>query len=303
LSGGWDYDCAIVGGGPGGLVSALYLRRFQRKVVLVTTGKPRAAWIPRTQNLIGYERGISGPLLLRRLRRQVSRFGMDWYATGAQARRIPGGFELELDEGGRLRARKLILATGMRDVQPELENLAELRQAGLLRYCSICDAYEYRGQPIAVLAADDAGLQKALFLRHWTRDLRLIVPERMTIGSRRMAQLRAARIRVSACRALRAEAARGGRGLWLALDERAPIQVRAAYVELGCTVPDRAFHRIRGIRKAAPGHLVCSSEQRTTVPGLYGVGDCVNVLGQISVAAGQAAVAATAIHNELLSEG
>ncbi|MBC7692591.1 MAG: FAD-binding protein [Methylotenera sp.] len=60
LAPGWDFDCAVIGGGPGGLVSALSLKRFRRKVILLNSGKPRAAWIPKAHNLMGFPGGISG---------------------------------------------------------------------------------------------------------------------------------------------------------------------------------------------------------------------------------------------------
>jgi thioredoxin reductase (NADPH) len=55
-------------------------------------------------------------------------------------------------------------------------------------------------------------------------------------------------------------------------------------------------------RRTGTGFLLTDKDQRTSVPGLYAAGDCVQGLAQISVAAGQAAVAASAIHLELLSE-
>jgi thioredoxin reductase (NADPH) len=297
------YDCAVIGGGPGGLVSALYLRRFDRSVALVEHGKPRAAWIPRTRNLIGYDRGISGKLLLRRLNRQLKDVGVDRFK--APARVTPDGpesFRIELGKGRSLRARKVILATGICDVEPKLENLAELREKGLLRYCSICDGYEYRGKPIAVLAQDDFGVQKGLFIAHWTKDIRFVLPDTLQLAPKRVQEIEAIQAKVSRCRVLRVSA-RGPSeedGIDLRLDERDPIPVRVAYVELGCAVNDSAFAHLEELKRTQDGFLITTTEQRTSIPGLFAVGDCVNLLGQISVAAGQAAVAATTVHNDLL---
>ena len=160
---GWDYDCVIIGGGPGGLVAALYLRRFRRKVLVINQGTPRAAWIPKTHNLIGYDRGISGRTLLARLHSQLDSVHTERINNSATVLRSDDGFSVELEEGSSVRARKVILATGMEDVHPKIDNVVELRRKGLLRYCSICDGYEYRNQHLAVLAQDDAGLAKALF--------------------------------------------------------------------------------------------------------------------------------------------
>src|SRR3954462_6706140 len=71
------FDCLIIGAGPAGLTAATYLGRFRRKVMIVDAGESRAAWIPKTHNLIGYTEGISGPALLDRMRAQAREFGIE----------------------------------------------------------------------------------------------------------------------------------------------------------------------------------------------------------------------------------
>lgn len=299
------FDCAIIGGGPGGLVSALYLRRYRRSVAVINGGKPRASWIPRTHNLLGYHRGISGDMLIRRLQRQVqncgSGKGMEWIKGSARVDRAAKGFEITVGGRRKIKAKTVILATGLDDVQPEIDNVEELREKELLRYCSICDAFEYRGQPVAVLAKDDAGIQKALFIGNWTKDLRVIVPDSMTLAPQRVRELNAIHAKVTYCKILRMEACRPRKGITIFVDDRpGGIFARVAYIELGSQVRDLAWGHLRKLRRSSDGYLITTAEQRTTIPGIFAVGDCVNLLGQIAVAAGQAAVAATTIHNDLL---
>ncbi|OFZ19533.1 MAG: hypothetical protein A2X94_12590 [Bdellovibrionales bacterium GWB1_55_8] len=304
----WDYDCAVIGGGPGGLVSALYLARFKRSVAFIRWGKPRAAWIPRTHNLIGYDRGISGSLLLRRLERQLSRVAQEQlsrvhlFPAEGVVRKYRSGFRVGFGNSEEITVRKVILATGVTDVQPELENLATLRKQGLLRYCSICDGFEYRNQRIAVFAKDDEGLQKGLFIRQWTPKIHFLLPENFTPGQRRMRQIQAARVKVHPCRILKATALEENNQalLELTLNDQSALRVRVAYVELGSRVNSSAFENLVGMKRTRAGFIITTTEQRTSIPGVFAVGDCVNQLGQISVAAGQAAIAATAIHNDLL---
>ncbi len=296
----WDYDCAVIGGGPGGLVSSLYLKRFKRKVILINQGVPRASWIPKTHNLIGFDQGISGRNLLRRLHRHVDQVGVDKISCLGEVKRYRDGFQVLLDEKQKLTAKKVILATGIDDVHPTLENVFELRALGLLRYCSICDAYEYQGCPVIALAKDDSGVQKALFIRQWTKDICLVIPKDLNLAPQRIRQLRSVRAKVVRTDVFELEPSRKPPGVWLHVPGKRPIYGRVAYVELGCQVKDTAFGSIKNLRKSKDGFLIATSEQRLSVPGLFAVGDCVNLLGQISVAAGQAAVAATTIHNDLL---
>jgi thioredoxin reductase (NADPH) len=120
--GSWDVDCAVIGGGPGGLISGLYLKRFNRDVVVINAGRPRASWIPITRNLIGYSEGIRGKELLKRIHRQLDSHDVERLDSMASVARHRQGFEIDTDRG-KIKARKVIIATGIRDIQPDLENL------------------------------------------------------------------------------------------------------------------------------------------------------------------------------------
>lgn len=297
----WDFDAAVIGGGPGGLVAALYLRRFRRNVVLFREGKPRAAWAPKLHNLLGFTRGISGKALLRQLETQVREVGATIVEAKAELRRVPGGFEVWSPEGN-FRVRKAILATGIVDTQPDIKNLEELRGLGLLRYCPICDAFEHRRKNIFLLVQDEECAGKANFLRHYTQSLTVILPRRVKLSPRRKAQLRKLRVSVKRGDLESLRPTKNCDQLLVKLRGQKALRFDAGYVELGFRVNDAAFARIRGIKRVESGLLRTTVEQRVSVPGLFAVGDCVNRLAQVSVAAGQAAVAATALHNDLLQE-
>ena len=64
-------DCVVIGGGPAGLTAATYLSRFLLDIVVIDSGKSRAALIPCTPNHAGFPGGISGKELIERLREQA----------------------------------------------------------------------------------------------------------------------------------------------------------------------------------------------------------------------------------------
>ena len=70
-----DLDCLVIGGGPAGLTAAIYLGRFQRRVLVVDKGWSRAEWIAKSHNLPGFPDGIAGPALLENLRVQTRLYG------------------------------------------------------------------------------------------------------------------------------------------------------------------------------------------------------------------------------------
>lgn len=296
-----DFEVAVVGAGPGGLVAALYLRRFLRSTVVVSSAPSRASWIPRTHNLLGYRKGISGSQLLKKLNEQVMDLGCG--RIEGEFRVFPSrkGFRLE-SQDAEFTAERVILATGMSDVQPMIENLGELRRRGRMRYCPVCDAFEYRGKTIVVLAQDEHGVKTAGFLAKFSRHVFVIWPPSQVFSKSLRQLCTRYRVHVREGEILRIEETSGGGVVVdLQLREGRAVSVRAdiCYVALGVTINDIAFRHLKSLRRNSSGHLLTDSHQELPISGLFAVGDCVEGLAQITVAAGQAAVAATRVHNEL----
>lgn len=271
------FDCAIVGGGPAGLTAAIYLARFRRRVVVLHDAQPRAQWIPRTRNAPGYPGGIEGPELLARLAEQAARFGITPVAARVTALAgAQGEFRLSAGEGV-WKARRILLATGVHDLVPDrLRFLWPLVREGRVRLCPVCDAFELSGKRIAVLASAERAEGEARFLAAYST--------KVTVLDRPL------------------QGAENGSALTLRLDDGASLEVDALYVALGVEVHSGLAVAL-GARCDADGYLLVDRKQQTTVPGIYAAGDLVQSLSQISVAFGQAAIAASAIHRALTEEG
>src|SRR4051812_3127041 len=192
------FDCLIIGAGPAGLTAATYLGRFRRKVMIVDAGESRAAWIPKTHNLIGYAEGISGPALLERMRSQMGEYGAEHRVGQVQAlaKGQDGSFTATF-EGSVLTARTVLLATGGLDVEPEIPGIREAVKAGLVRYCPICDAFEAAGRRIALISYGKCRAKEALLLRGYTADLTVLTAGReMQISASDRALLQDAGIKI-----------------------------------------------------------------------------------------------------------
>ena len=291
-------DTLIVGGGPAGLVAALYLARFRREALTVDAGSSRAALIPVSHNYPGFPDGIPGPQLLARLRAQAERYG---------ARVIHGSVETlaRTNEGytarvgdGTLAARTAILATGVMDIEPELPELTDAISRGLVRHCPICDGYEVSDRAVGVIGKGNKGAREALFIRHYTARLTLF-----SVGDPTL---------------LDAEHRRHLHDASIALVEQPVAQVHLAGAALvGLDTADGRTHRFDTLYSALGerprstlalqlgaactpgGQIVVDDHQQTSLPDLYAIGDVVSTLNQITVGMSQAAVAATAIHRRL----
>ncbi|HJW57394.1 MAG TPA: NAD(P)/FAD-dependent oxidoreductase, partial [Burkholderiaceae bacterium] len=168
-------DCLIVGAGPGGLAAAIYLARFRRKIRVIDAGNSRASLIPVSHNYPGFPGGISGNELLQRLRQQALIYCSDIRSGKVQdIRRIGNeGFAVQTDSGT-CHAKKVILATGVVDIEPDLPNQKDAIRQGYVRHCPICDGYEVIDRKVAVIGHGKEGIREALFLRQFTADLTLL---------------------------------------------------------------------------------------------------------------------------------
>ncbi|HZG05454.1 MAG TPA: NAD(P)/FAD-dependent oxidoreductase [Streptomyces sp.] len=169
-------DAVVIGGGAAGLNGALMLARSRRSVVVIDSGTPRNAPADGVHGLLGLD-GIPPAELLRRGREEVRRYGglvvTGEVVSAAPAAPSAGGdlrFTVTLADGSTLSARRLLVATGLRDVLPDVPGLARHWGHGVV-HCPYCHGWEVRGEPIGVLAVGPASVHHALLFRQLTDDL------------------------------------------------------------------------------------------------------------------------------------
>lgn len=295
-----NVECLIVGAGPAGLTAAIYLARYRRKIAVFSKGESRAALIPRSHNLPGFPGGISGSDLLARLRQQLEQYAVA--IVNAEVTQIrclkQGGFAADVGTSV-IRARKVVLATGMSDIQPELENLRNAIAQGHVRLCPVCDGYEVIDKAVCVLGPADKAVSKALFLRPYTDKLSILLRpgDSLTDLHRQSLAKAGVDIKIHAVAAMIFD----GDEISAELADGSHHAIDVLYPALGCEVHASLAVRL-GAQCTDAGYLKTDAHQLTTVPGLYAVGDVVNELSQICVATGHAAIAATHIYNSLLEE-
>lgn len=285
-----SFDTLIIGGGPAGLTAALYLARFRRSVLVIDAGKSRAALIPMSHNHPGFS-GIGGQALLKKMAQHALRFGA----------KIEQGAVDELQRDGRgfiarcadrtIAAPTVVLATGIKDVEPELEGRDAALASGVLRYCPVCDGYEAIGKNIAVVGKLSDVRTKALFLRTYSDRVSILA----TGGGTGDPELEEKGVQIlPAPSSMRFN----GNGVDVRLPSREVQQFDALYAGLGCRVHSD-LARSLGAECVQGGCLNVDEHQQTTVCGLYAAGDVVSDLHQLCVAECHAAIAATAIHNSM----
>jgi thioredoxin reductase (NADPH) len=293
-------DCLVIGGGPAGLTAGIYLGRFRRHVLVVDKGWSRAEWITQSHNLPGFPNGIAGPVLLGNLRTQARLYGAT-LETGIVDSLLREGNELfSVKISTRtLLARTVILSTGVVENKPPVAHVADAVKRGLIRTCPICDGYENIGKNIAVLGDGEHAAAEALFLRTFTTKLSLLLmatdPTILSEDTKRA--LRAAGIGVA--HVVVGSVSVGDDGVtMLSVEDAQTHRYDAIYSAFG-TTPQAMLAIGLGAQMDSSNRLFVDAHQATSVEGMYAAGDLVRGLNQISVAEGEAATAATSVHNRL----
>lgn len=291
-------DCLVIGGGPAGLTAAIYLARFHRKVLVVDAGDSRSSLIPISHNYPGFPDGISGTELLQRLREQVSLYGASVITGEVTALEKNNDVFSATVDNKTLIAKTVLLATGVSDHHPLIQHWSESVLSGKIRLCPICDAYDVTDSNIAIISSIECCVNHTKFIRHYSSQITLFsVPaaRHLAADERKRLDDMGTTVIEETITAVKAdsdgpvivETETGGKYLfdtvYVMLGEASSKHLAT---DVGaCCLPD--------------GKLDVDNHQCTTVAGLYAAGDLVSTLHQVSVAIGQAAVAATGIHNSL----
>lgn len=293
-------DCVIVGGGPAGLTAALYLARFHLSVLVIDGGNSRAATIPISRNHAGFPDGINGGDLLGRMRQHLEPYSVE--RREGHVRKIARhdeSFQVSFEDQ-MISAKTVLLATGVINHRPRMpdEMHDEALEKGLVRYCPVCDGYEVTDQRIAVAGSGAHAFGEARFLRSYTASITLFPSEgKLDMTDENKAELIGLGVELI-------EQAPWGYALsGEAIEVSFPETKRrfaSLYPALGSAIQSELAVSL-GAELTEGGCVWVDRHQRTTVPGLYAAGDVVLGLDQISHAMGQAAVAATAIRNDMSS--
>ena len=295
-----SYDVLVVGGGAAGLSAALVLARARRRVLVVDSGAPRNAPAAHLHGFLSRD-GLPPGQLLAAGRAEVVGYGGEIVADTVLDVTRDGdhGFRVRLAGSDPVRARRLLVATGLRDVLPDVPGLRE-RWARDVLHCPYCHGWEVRDRRLGVLgSAAPESVHYAQIVRQWTSDLVLLVPTGSLTGTQR-SELAARAVEVVegdvAGVVVTADALTGvemsdGRTVPLDAVFVPPRFVPAdgLLVDLGCDVDD-------------DGWVVRDATGRTSIPGVWVAGNVANPRAQLITAAGEGSAAAIAINADLVAD-
>lgn len=293
-------DVAIVGGGPAGLSASIWLGRYLHRVVLVDSGDPRN-WETRGVNGFLGMPGIRPAELRGRGRDEARAAGATLVDSICETVRCidEETFELALANGDTLRARRLLLAIGLRDVWPDIPGLDRVYGANA-HVCPDCDGHECVGKKVVVIGSGRKAVGLALDLTTWTRDIIICTngePAQLDLPEY-CQKLDALNIPVLESR-ITCVRHSGSHVHSLDFENGLALDTDKIFFAIGQYPADDLGAQL-GCKRDSGGHIIVDDVYHTSVLNCFAAGDIIPGPQLAVAAAGDGAIAALAIHKSLV---
>ncbi|MEU9571887.1 NAD(P)/FAD-dependent oxidoreductase [Streptomyces massasporeus] len=314
------YAVVVIGGGAAGLSAALVLGRARHRTLVVDAGEPRNAPAAHMQGFLTRD-GMPPAEFLALGREEIARYDVEFVrdrvvevtrgenltaAQGGDLTEAQGeGFTVVLAGGRTVRARRLVVATGLKDELPAVAGVAERFGRDVL-HCPFCHGWEVRDQPFGVLASSPASVHQALMVSQWSKDVRFFLH---TVAEEELSDEDLRRLAAAGVEVVPGEVA----GLVVEDDRLTGVRLAdgTEHARSVLFLAPRAVPRT-GLLEGLGAELhdtpfgaypVVDATGLTTVPGVWAAGNAIGFAEQVVHAASGGYRAASAIVGDLLMSG
>ena len=291
------YDVIIIGGGPAGATAALYTARAELKTVVLDKGLTAGALgiTGRIANYPGLTGEVTGAELLERMRDQARSFGAEFISDKVIGVDLASETKVVYGNQGAYEGRIVIIATGSMGRGTKIKGETEFIGRGV-SYCATCDAAFFKDQEVLVAGSSDEAIEEGLYLTRFASRVHFLSPSEKLIAPEELVEELKANPKVALYKDAKLKeisgngrvdsatfALKGGEELTL------PISGAFIYLQGGRPITDFLEGQLEISEK---GCLMVDREYRTSIPGVYAVGDVLcEHIKQVVIAAGEGALA------------
>jgi thioredoxin reductase len=294
------FEVIIVGGSYSGLSAAMTLGRSLRQVLVIDSGLPCNRQTPHSHNFITHD-GEKPAVISALAKAQVDFYDTVQFYNGLaiSAVKTQNGFEIKTDSGEIFTARKILFATGVKDLMPNIDGLSECWGISVL-HCPYCHGYEMKGEKTAVITNGDMGFEYVKMISNWTKDLKLLTNGKSTLSSEQTEMLKKYQIEIIEDK-IDSFIHEKGNVQEIIFKSQSNIAVKAIYWKVPfvqhCTIPESL-----GCELTEQGLLKVDMLQKTNIPGIYASGDSTIQARSVAMAVSSGSFAGVSINKELIDE-
>jgi thioredoxin reductase len=294
------YEIIIIGGSYSGLAAGMALGRSLRKVLIIDSGNPCNQQTPQSHNFLTNDGKPPGEIA-HAAKLQVQAYStvtfLDAFATAGS--KTADGFQIQVQTGETFSAKKLVFASGIKDIMPELPGFAACWGISVL-HCPYCHGYEVRHKQTGILANGDAAFELSTLISNWTSDLAIFSNGKSTLNEQQVKKLRENKISIIETEIDRLEH-RNGYIEQIVFRDGTKATVKAIYARLPFVQHTTVPHAL-GCELTPEGYILTDREQRTTVPGVYACGDNTTRMRTVANAVAMGTAAGMMLNKELTEE-
>ena len=277
------YDVIVIGSGPAGITAAIYAKRRNLSILVISKGIGALQKTEKIDNYYGFESGISGKELYENGVKQAKNLGIDFIEDEVINIEYINQFTIET-VNSKYEAKAVILATGVSRNVPNIKGIKEFEGKGI-SYCAICDSFFYKGKDVAVLGDGNYAIHEFETLKPIASSVTILTNGNAMVENRNSSiEVNNKKIREF----------RGDTKLEEVEFEDNTIQnLNGVFIAMG-TASSSDLARKIGAR-IENNNIIVNENMETTVPGLFACGDCTGGLLQISKAVYEGAKAGLAV--------
>ncbi|CDC31792.1 pyridine nucleotide-disulfide oxidoreductase [Clostridium sp. CAG:508] len=277
------YDVIVIGSGPAGITAAIYSKRRNLSILVISKGNGTLQKAEKIDNYYGFENGISGKELYVNGIKQAKNLGIDFIEDEVINIEYINQFTIET-VNSKYEAKAVILATGVSRNVPNIKGIKEFEGKGV-SYCAVCDSFFYKGKDVAVLGDGNYAIHEFETLKPIASSVTILT------NGNTMVENRDSSIEVNS---KKIREFRGDTKLEKVEFEDNTIQnLNGVFIAMG-TASSSDLARKIGAR-IENNNIVVNENMETTVPSLFACGDCTGGLLQISKAVYEGAKAGLAV--------
>ncbi|MDQ6764524.1 MAG: NAD(P)/FAD-dependent oxidoreductase [Verrucomicrobiota bacterium] len=294
-------EVIVIGGGIAGLSAAIYLGRAQRDTLVIDSGHSMAKWEPVVENYLGFPDGVSGEDLLKHGRAQAERHEVEFAEDEVETiETADGGAFVLRGKRATYRAKRLLLATGIFHLPPEIPGVKECLGHSMF-FCKDCDGFRVREKRIAICGANNEAVEYALGMLLYSACVMIATNGEKPRWSPQHARwIEEYEIPVHLEKIHDVEH-RDRKILSLRFADQADVKIDYIFTTRGDIFHTELAEKL-GAKLDEDGQIEVDHCMRTTVPNLYSAGCVTPANCQMIIAAGQGASAAQSINRDLFEE-
>ncbi|MDN7240575.1 NAD(P)/FAD-dependent oxidoreductase [Planococcus sp. N028] len=294
-------DCAVIGGGPAGLNASLVLGRSRRKTVLFDDNKPRNAVTSESHGFMTRD-GIDPQELKRIAQEELGKYPNVAIEKQKVLRitKEDSLFHIATESGEEFRAKKIILATGLKETFPDVPRIAEFYGTSMFS-CPYCDGWELRDRPLVVISENPMVFHMAKMVSNWTEDLIICTNGKQLLSDSEKSVLKSEGIPVYEEKILSLHGQNGSLEK-IEFEDGTVVLREGGFVTTEWSQAS-SFASLLGCNLNERGGIETDMMKRTNIDGVYACGDAlIDGPAQLILAAGDGSMAAFGVNADLIEE-